>query len=66
VTKQEAAKYPQIPMPIDASDMMIILRQKGMDFANFDELSEKMAKELEAVPGVPMVFNIRVKCVLMN
>jgi hypothetical protein len=32
-------------MPIDANDMMIILKDKGMDSAKtFDELSEKMAK----------------------
>jgi cobalt-zinc-cadmium resistance protein CzcA len=37
-------------MPIDASDMMIILKDKGMDFCqNFWWIIRKNGKELEAV-----------------
>jgi Cu/Ag efflux pump CusA len=55
-------------VPIDASDMIIVLKDKSewTSAKTFDELSEKMANELEAVPGVPMVFNTQYKCDLMS
>ncbi|MFV8358675.1 efflux RND transporter permease subunit, partial [Flavobacterium sp. XS1P32] len=57
------SEVPTDPMPIDASDMMIILKDKRewTSAKTFDELSEKMAKELEAVPGVSYGFQYPVQ-----
>lgn len=54
VGKTGSSEVPTDPMPIDASDMMVILKDKSewTSATTFDELQEKMAKELEAVPGV--------------
>ncbi|MBA4167026.1 MAG: CusA/CzcA family heavy metal efflux RND transporter, partial [Chitinophagaceae bacterium] len=51
------------PMPIDASDMMVILKDKKewTSAKTFDELTEKMSKELEAVPGVTFGFQFPVQ-----
>jgi cobalt-zinc-cadmium resistance protein CzcA len=50
-------------MPIDASDMIIVLKDKSewTSAKTFDELSEKMANELEAVPGVSYGFQYPVQ-----
>jgi cobalt-zinc-cadmium resistance protein CzcA len=58
VGKTGSSEVPTDPMPIDASDMMIILKNKSewTSASTFDELSEKMARELEAVPGVSFGF----------
>ena len=50
-------------MPIDASDMMVILKdKKDWTSANsFDELAEKMTKALEEVPGVTFGFQYPVQ-----
>lgn len=58
VGKTGSSEIPTDPMPIDASDMMVILKDKSewTSASSFDELSEKMAKELEAVPGVSYGF----------
>ncbi|MFE3871648.1 CusA/CzcA family heavy metal efflux RND transporter [Flavobacterium sp. ZS1P70] len=63
VGKTGSSEVPTDPMPIDASDMMIILKDKSewTSAKNFDELSEKMAKELEAVPGVSYGFQYPVQ-----
>ena len=54
VGKTGSSEVPTDPMPIDASDMMVILKDKSKwtSAKTFNELSEKMAKELEAVPEV--------------
>ncbi|MBP6180974.1 CusA/CzcA family heavy metal efflux RND transporter [Flavobacterium sp.] len=63
VGKTGSSEVPTDPMPIDASDMMIILKDKSewTSAKTFDELSEKMAKELEAVPGVSYGFQYPVQ-----
>ncbi|MBC5862790.1 CusA/CzcA family heavy metal efflux RND transporter [Flavobacterium turcicum] len=63
VGKTGSSEVPTDPMPIDASDMMIILKDKSQwtSASTFDELSEKMAKELEAVPGVSFGFQYPVQ-----
>ncbi|MFE3867797.1 CusA/CzcA family heavy metal efflux RND transporter [Flavobacterium sp. LS2P90] len=63
VGKTGSSEVPTDPMPIDASDMMIILKNKSewTSATTFDELSEKMAKELEAVPGVSYGFQYPVQ-----
>ncbi len=63
VGKTGSSEVPTDPMPIDASDMMIILKNKSewTSAKTFDELSEKMAKELEAVPGVSYGFQYPVQ-----
>ena len=63
VGKTGSSEVPTDPMPIDASDMMIILKDKSewTSAKTFDELSQKMAKELEAVPGVSYGFQYPVQ-----
>ncbi len=63
VGKTGSSEVPTDPMPIDASDMMVILKdkRKWTSAKTFDELSEKMAKELEAVPGVTFGFQYPVQ-----
>jgi cobalt-zinc-cadmium resistance protein CzcA len=48
--------------------MIIVLKDKSewTSAKTFDELSEKMANELEAVPAFLMVFNTQYKCDLMS
>ncbi|RZA02516.1 MAG: CusA/CzcA family heavy metal efflux RND transporter [Sphingobacteriaceae bacterium] len=63
VGKTGSSEIPTDPMPIDASDMMVILKDKKewTSAKTFDELSTKMAKELEAVPGVTFGFQYPVQ-----
>jgi cobalt-zinc-cadmium resistance protein CzcA len=63
VGKTGSSEVPTDPMPIDASDMMIILKDKSKwtSAKTFDELSKKMATELEAVPGVSFGFQYPVQ-----
>lgn len=63
VGKTGSSEIPTDPMPIDASDMMIILKDKSewTSAKSFDELAEKMSKELEAVPGVTFGFQYPVQ-----
>jgi cobalt-zinc-cadmium resistance protein CzcA len=63
VGKTGSSEVPTDPMPIDASDMMVILKDKSewTSASTFNELSEKMAKELEAVPGVSYGFQYPVQ-----
>lgn len=58
VGKTGSSEIPTDPMPIDASDMMVILKDKDewTSADSYDELMEKMSKELEAVPGVTFGF----------
>lgn len=58
VTKAGSSEIPTDPMPIDASDMMIILkpREQWKKASNREELAEKMAETLEAILGVTYGF----------
>ena len=63
VTKIGAGEIPTDPMPIEASDMMVILKDKKewTSAKTFDELANKMSKELEDVPGVTAGFQYPVQ-----
>ncbi|MEQ1554884.1 MAG: CusA/CzcA family heavy metal efflux RND transporter, partial [Ferruginibacter sp.] len=63
VTKIGSGEVPTDPMPMEASDMMVILKPKKewTSAKTFDELSEKMGKALEAVPGVTAGFQYPVQ-----
>lgn len=58
VSKTGSSEVPTDPMAMDASDMMIILknRKKWTSAKTYGELEDKMTKELEAVPGVTFGF----------
>ncbi len=63
VTKIGSGEVPTDPMPMDASDMMVILKPKEQwtSAKTFNELSEKMGKTLQAVPGVTAGFQFPVQ-----
>lgn len=63
VTKIGSGEIPTDPMPIEASDMMIILKDKKewTSARTFDELAEKMSKALQDVPGVTAGFQYPVQ-----
>ncbi len=63
VGKTGSGEVPTDPMPIEASDMMIILKDKSewTSASTFNELAEKMGKALEAVPGVTFGFQYPVQ-----
>jgi heavy metal efflux system protein len=58
VGKTGSSEIPTDPMPIEASDLMIILkpREEWTSASTYDELAELMAKELENYPGVTYSF----------
>jgi cobalt-zinc-cadmium resistance protein CzcA len=63
VTKVGSAEIPTDPMPFEAADMMVILKKKSewTSASSFPELSEKMTKELSAVPGITVGFQFPVQ-----
>lgn len=63
VTKIGSGEVPTDPMPMDASDMMVILKPKSewTSATSFSELSQKMGTALEAVPGVTAGFQFPVQ-----
>ena len=63
VTKIGSGEIPTDPMPIEASDMMVILKDKKewTSAKSFDELANKMSKELEDIPGVTAGFQYPVQ-----
>lgn len=63
VTKIGSGEVPTDPMPMDASDMMVILKDKKewTSAKTFPELSEKMSKALEVVPGITAGFQYPVQ-----
>jgi len=63
VGKTGSSEIPTDPMPIDASDMMVILKDKSewTSASSFDELTEKMGKELAQIPGVTFGFQYPVQ-----
>ena len=58
VSKTGSSEVPTDPMPIDATDMMIVLKDRSewTSAKTYEELEAKMSKELEAVPGVTFGF----------
>jgi cobalt-zinc-cadmium resistance protein CzcA len=63
VTKIGSGEIPTDPMPIEASDMMVILRDKKtwVSAKTFDELAEKMSTALQDVPGITAGFQYPVQ-----
>jgi heavy metal efflux system protein len=63
VTKIGSGEVPTDPMPMDASDMMIILKDKSewTSAKTFAELSDKMSTALEDVPGITAGFQYPVQ-----
>lgn len=62
VTKTGSSEVPTDPMPLFASDMIIVLknRNKWTTAKTYEELEAKMIKELEAIPGVSFSFQFPV------
>lgn len=63
VSKIGSGEVPTDPMPIDAQDLMIILKDKKewSSAKTFDELAKKMGKELSVIPGVSFGFQYPVQ-----
>lgn len=63
VTKIGSGEVPTDPMPMEASDMMVILKDKKewISAKTFPELAEKMSQSLEAVPGISTGFQFPVQ-----
>ncbi len=58
VGKTGSGEIPTDPMPMEASDMMIILKDKSewTSAKTWDELSDKMSEALKDIPGVTYSF----------
>ncbi len=58
IGKIGSSEIPTDPMPIEACDLMIILKPKSewTSADNREDLAEKMMKELETIPGVTFGF----------
>ncbi|WP_074409780.1 CusA/CzcA family heavy metal efflux RND transporter [Aquimarina megaterium] len=58
VSKIGSGEIPTDPMPVEAADMMIILKDKSkwVSASNRSELANKMAEALEVLPGVAFGF----------
>lgn len=63
VTKIGSGEIPTDPMPIEASDMMVILKDKKewTSAKTFDVLAEKMSKQIATIPGVTAGFQFPVQ-----
>lgn len=63
VTKIGAGEVPTDPMPMEASDMMIILKDKKewTSAKTFDELADKMGHTLSQIPGISYGFQYPVQ-----
>jgi cobalt-zinc-cadmium resistance protein CzcA len=63
VTKIGSGEVPTDPMPMEASDMMVVLKDKSewTSATTFSELSEKMSVALEDVPGITTGFQFPVQ-----
>ncbi|MCE2789676.1 MAG: CusA/CzcA family heavy metal efflux RND transporter [Saprospiraceae bacterium] len=63
VTKIGSGEVPTDPMPMEASDMMVILKPKKewTSAKTFDELAAKMGAALQEVPGVTAGFQYPVQ-----
>ncbi len=58
IGKTGSSEIPTDPMPIDATDLMIILKHRSewTSAKTYNELEAKMSEALEAVPGVTFGF----------
>ena len=63
VGKNGSSEIPTDPMPIDASDLMVILKDKSewTSAHTFDELAEKMQLALQDIPGATFGFQYPVQ-----
>lgn len=63
VTKIGSGEIPTDPMPMEASDMMVVLKPKKQwtSAETFDELAEKMSTALKDVPGITVGFQFPVQ-----
>lgn len=63
VTKIGSGEVPTDPMPMDAADLMIILKDKSewTSASSFNELAEKMNEKLQQVPGLSFSFQFPVQ-----
>jgi len=63
VTKIGSGEVPTDPMPMEAADLMIILKDKKewKSAKTFNELAEKMGEELKDIPGVTFGFQYPVQ-----
>lgn len=63
VTKIGSGEVPTDPMPMEASDMMVILKDKKhwTSAKNFNEMADKMGKALQDVPGITASFQYPVQ-----
>lgn len=63
VTKIGSGEVPTDPMPMEASDMMVILKDKSewTSASTFPELAEKMGRALRDVPGITAGFQYPVQ-----
>ena len=63
VTKIGSGEIPTDPMPIEASDMMVIMKDKSewKTAQTFDEMAEKMSEKLKDVPGITAGFQYPVQ-----
>jgi cobalt-zinc-cadmium resistance protein CzcA len=63
VTKIGSGEVPTDPMPMEASDMMVIMKDKSewTTAKTFDEMAVKMGKALEDVPGITAGFQYPVQ-----
>jgi cobalt-zinc-cadmium resistance protein CzcA len=63
VTKIGSGEIPTDPMPLEASDMMIILKDKQdwTSAESFDDLAEKMSIEAAKIPGITVSFQYPVQ-----
>jgi heavy metal efflux system protein len=63
VTKIGNSEIPTDPMPMEAADMMIILKDKSewTSASSFPELAEKMSATLKEVPGISTGFQFPVQ-----
>jgi cobalt-zinc-cadmium resistance protein CzcA len=63
VTKIGSGEVPTDPMPMEASDMMVILKEKKdwTSAKTFNELAEKMSNALKDIPGITAGFQYPVQ-----
>jgi cobalt-zinc-cadmium resistance protein CzcA len=63
VAKIGSGEVPTDPMPMEAADMMVILKHKSdwTSAKTFDELSEKMSTALSDIPGITAGFQFPVQ-----
>jgi heavy metal efflux system protein len=63
VTKIGSGEVPTDPMPMDAADLMIILKDKSewTSAETFDELADTMSRAISEVPGVTFSFQYPVQ-----